>query len=92
MGDGFFIIGINCNKVLCGKSFNHACSAVESQVVQIYVQDPVMDYVRPWKRLVAFQRVAVTAGQTQTVSIPMTADQLEFYDDDMVLRVVPGWF
>eukprot|EP00041_Stephanoeca_diplocostata_P027873 m.777576 g.777576 ORF g.777576 m.777576 type:complete len:794 (+) comp23267_c1_seq1:227-2608(+) len=61
-----------------------------TEVVQVYVQDPVMDYVRPWKRLVAFQRVSVAAGETQTVTIPMTSDQLEFYDDDLVLRVVSG--
>eukprot|EP00038_Savillea_parva_P026203 m.52221 g.52221 ORF g.52221 m.52221 type:complete len:819 (+) comp7359_c0_seq1:68-2524(+) len=59
-------------------------------VVQIYAEDPIMDYVRPWKRLVAFQRVPLSAGAKTTVKLELTADELSFYDDDMKLRVVPG--
>lgn len=60
------------------------------EVVQIYVEDPIMEYVRPWKRLVAFQRVALSAGESQTVNIDLTTDELAFHDDEMKLRVVPG--
>ena len=34
-------------------------------VVQVYCIDPVMDYVRPWKRLLAFARVTLAAGQSK---------------------------
>lgn len=58
-----------------------------TEVVQLYVEDPVMQYVRPWKRLIAFTRVTVAPGKSTVVTIPVTADELAFYDDDMVLRV-----
>lgn len=61
-----------------------------AEVVQVYVEDPVMAYVRPWKRLVAFARVTLAPGASASVQIPITADELAFHDDDMVLRVVPG--
>ena len=42
-------------------------------VVQVYCIDPVMDYVRPWKRLLAFARVTLAAGQSKPVRIDVTA-------------------
>jgi beta-glucosidase len=69
-------------------------SVVGSEVLQIYVEDPVMDFVRPWKRLVAFMRVAdLKPGEKKTILIPITADELAFHDDSSqigTLRVVPG--
>ena len=50
-------------------------------VVQVYCIDPVMDYVRPWKRLLAFARVTLAAGQSNVVRIDVTAAQLSFQDD-----------
>ena len=47
-------------------------------VVQVYCIDPVMDYVRPWKRLLAFARVTLAAGQSKPVRIEVTAAQLSF--------------
>lgn len=68
----------------------NAGSVEGSEVVQVYVQDPIMTFVRPWKRLVAFKRVTIPAGQSLKVSLPITSDELAFHDDRMVLRVVPG--
>merc|ERR1712110_545661 len=59
------------------------------EVVQVYVEDPIMEYVRPWKRLVAFQRVLLQPGESRRVSLDLTVDELAFYDDSMK-RVVPG--
>ena len=50
-------------------------------VVQVYCIDPVIDYVRPWKRLLAFARVTLAAGQSKPVRIDVTAAQLSFQDD-----------
>jgi len=61
-----------------------------AEVVQVYAQDPVMSFTRPWKRLLAFARVTVAPGASATVEVPLTRDQLMFYDDDMNLRLVPG--
>ena len=52
-----------------------------AEVVQVYAVDPVMDYVRPWKRLVAFARVQLAAGASQQVVVPVPAMELAFYDD-----------
>ena len=59
------------------------------EVVQVYVEDPVMAYVRPWKRLLAFTRVSLSPGQSATVNIPIDADELAFCDDEMVGGVKP---
>ena len=61
-----------------------------TEVVQVYVQDPVMDYVRPWKRLLAFQRVTLRGGEARKVDIPLLEEDIAFYDDDMKFRLVPG--
>lgn len=70
-------------------------SAAGATVVQLYVQDPVgvSLIVRPWKRLAAFQKVkniVPGAGNAVSVTIPVRADDLGFYGDDLVLRVQPG--
>ena len=59
-------------------------------VIQLYVQDPVMDYVRPWKRLVGFARVTLAPGASQAVTIPATIDELSIHDADFKLTVVHG--
>ena len=52
-----------------------------AEVVQVYIIDPVMEYVRPWKRLLAFQRVELAPGAKTTVKIPVSAAQMSFQDD-----------
>lgn len=59
-------------------------------VIQLYVQDPVMDYVRPWKRLVGFARVTLAPGASQAVTIPATIDELSIHDADFKLTVEHG--
>ena len=49
-----------------------------------------MQFVRPWKRLVAFSRVTLAAGASTTVEMSLTRDQLMFHDDALVLSLVPG--
>ena len=65
-------------------------SITGTEVVQVYCEDPIMKFVRPWKRLLSFKRVTLAAGASASVRIELTEDNLEFYDDEMVLRVVPG--
>ena len=65
-------------------------SVVGDEVVQVYAVDPVMDYVRPWKRLVGFTRVNLAPGASQQVSVQLSAMEMAFYDDDMNWRLVPG--
>lgn len=49
--------------------------------------------VRPWKRLLAFQRVTIASGATAAVKIGVTPEQMSFQDDSSpagLFRVVPG--
>jgi beta-glucosidase len=61
-----------------------------TEVIQVYCEDPVMAFVRPWKRLLTFARVTLQPGASTTVRIPVTRDEMMFYDDDLVLALVPG--
>jgi beta-glucosidase len=67
-----------------------------TEVVQVYVQDPIAGFgfetpiVPMWKRLVGFARVPLEAGACDTAAVPILADDLAVYDDLMQLRVVPG--
>ena len=50
-----------------------------SEVLQLYVRD-LADSEGPLLSLRGFQRVAVKAGQTTTVQIPLTAKTFELFD------------
>lgn len=72
---------------------NTGGSASGATVVQVYVQDPVGGglFVRPWKRLLAFARTPVLPPSAFLhLTLPVRADDLAFYGDDMVLRVQSG--
>lgn len=54
-----------------------------------------MEYVRPWKRLLAFSRITLEAGVTESLKINVSAEQMSFQDDSSatgVWRVVPGTY
>ena len=64
-----------------------------TEVVQVYCIDPVTQFVRPWKRLLGFQRVTLKPGASAIAEIDVAAAQLAMQDDstlDGVWRVVPG--
>lgn len=62
------------------------------EVVQLYVRDEVASVTRPIKELRGFEKIALAPGETRTVSFPITAAQLGFYDNDMKHRVEKGDF
>lgn len=47
-------------------------------VAQLYVDDPVAQVVQPVARLLGFQRLAVRAGATRTVSMQISSDCFSF--------------
>ncbi|WP_188649323.1 glycoside hydrolase family 3 N-terminal domain-containing protein [Yeosuana aromativorans] len=63
-----------------------------TEVVQLYIRDDVSSYTRPVKELKGYKRVAVKAGETKTVTIPISAESLAFYDKDFNFVVEPGTF
>jgi beta-glucosidase len=61
-----------------------------TEVVQLYVQDPVASVVRPIGQLAGFVRVPLAAGERRQVVFDLDATQLAFYDRRMRLVVEPG--
>ncbi|UYN83450.1 MAG: glycoside hydrolase family 3 C-terminal domain-containing protein [Microcella sp.] len=47
-------------------------------VVQLYVDDPVAQVVQPVTRLIGFRRLALTAGETRTVTMAISSDCFSF--------------
>ena len=63
------------------------------EVVQLYVRDVEASVKTPNRKLAAFQRVTVPAGQTRTVSLPLAVDSLGFWSEEQHKFVVePGAF
>lgn len=62
------------------------------EVVQLYVQDLVGSVVRPVKELKRFERVALAAGETKTVTFELPVSELAFWNIDMEYVVEPGDF
>jgi beta-glucosidase len=50
------------------------------EVIQLYAHDQKASVKRPQKELVAFTKVALNPGETQTVSLKMEANDLRFWD------------
>jgi beta-glucosidase len=61
------------------------------EVVQLYVRHPDSRVARPVIELKGFQRVVIPAGSTAKVTIPLTASQLAYWDEERHRFVVePG--
>jgi beta-glucosidase len=63
-----------------------------TEVVQLYVEDPVAEVARPVRELRAFERVTLDPGASQTVRFAITMDDLAFVGRDGRRRVDPGRF
>jgi len=50
------------------------------EVVQLYVRHPHSQVTRPQIELKGFQRIAIRAGETKIVTIPLPASQLAYWD------------
>lgn len=62
------------------------------EVVQLYLRDPVASIVRPVKELKGFEKIALSAGASQTVNFTLTKKELGFYDRSYEWVVEPGTF
>ncbi|MBQ2734127.1 MAG: beta-glucosidase BglX [Clostridia bacterium] len=57
-------------------------SYAAKETVQLYIRDLVASSVRPVQSLIAFEKIALEAGETKTVTFTVTEDKLRFYDAD----------
>ncbi|GAB3674734.1 beta-xylosidase/alpha-l-arabinosidase [Angustibacter aerolatus] len=61
-----------------------------TEVVQVYLHDPVASVVRPVQRLVAYARVPLEPGASATVDVALPADLTSFTGRDGRRVVEPG--
>lgn len=63
-----------------------------TEVVQLYVRDISGSLTRPVKELKAFKRVPLKAGESQTVTLSISTDDLAFFGIDNKKVAEPGAF
>ncbi len=67
-------------------------SVYGEEVVQLYIRDTVSSFVRPVKQLKGYQKVALGAGESVTVTFEITRDTLGYYDDKGIFLLEKGEF
>jgi beta-glucosidase len=63
-----------------------------TETAQLYIRDVAGSVVRPVKELKGFKKVFLKAGESATVSFPITTEMLKFYNKDLVYDWEPGQF
>lgn len=62
------------------------------EIVQLYIQDPVAEVVRPGKELKGFQKIYLEAKEMRTVQFEVTETMLHYYHSDLSYKSDPGTF
>ncbi len=62
------------------------------EVVQLYINDVVSSTSRPVIELKGYEKVSLDPGQTKTVKMKLTPEELALFDRDMNVVVEPGIF
>ena len=62
------------------------------ETAQLYIHEKYAPVSTPVKQLRGFERVALNPGETKTVTLKLTPEDLQLLDVDMRWRVVPGDF
>jgi len=62
------------------------------ETVQLYIHEKYAPVSTPVKQLRGFERVALKRGETKTVTLRLTPEDLQLLDIDLHWRVVPGEF
>ncbi len=62
------------------------------ETVQLYIRDVYASVTQPVKKLKAFQKVFLKAGEAKDVSFTLSAEDLKFYNSDLKWIYEPGDF
>ncbi len=79
-------------KITASVSVSNTGNKDGKEVVQLYIRDIVGTSTRPVKELKGFQKIALKAGETKTVSFDIDADDLKYYNYDLKYVAEPGDF
>ena len=60
--------------------------------MQLYIHDRVASLTQPVRRLIAFRKVALAPGATETVSFRLRRELLQFIGRDLTSTIEPGLF
>ena len=66
------------------------CDAAET--VQLYIRDKYADIARPVKELKGFSRIFLKKGESRDVTFTISADELKYYNADLVYKYDAGEF
>lgn len=62
------------------------------EVTQLYVRDLVGSITRPVRELKGFRKIFLKAGESKTITFTLRADDLAFYNQQLVRKAEPGKF
>lgn len=62
------------------------------EVVQLYLRDVVRSITQPNRQLKGFKKAFIKKGETQTVTLELTSDDLKFYNSNLEFVAEPGAF
>jgi beta-glucosidase len=62
------------------------------EVVQLYIADPAASISRPVKELKNFKKIMIQPGETKSIELNVTTDDLKFYNSDLRYDWEPGDF
>jgi beta-glucosidase len=62
------------------------------ETVQLYIHDVVSTSTRPVKELRGFKKIFLKAGESQTVTFDLTAEDLKYYNHALEYVCEPGDF
>ena len=62
------------------------------EVVQLYINDLISSTSKPVKELKEYERITLEPGETKTVNLKLTPEDLSLFDRDMNFVVEPGTF
>jgi beta-glucosidase len=91
-------IAFSKNNIGTNEAIEVTCTITNSgkldgeEVVQLYIRDELSSVAQPIKSLKGFQRIALKAGESKTVTFTLDSDALSMLDIDLKRVVEPGDF
>lgn len=79
-------------KITASVTVKNTGSRKGKETVQMYIHDEYSTSTRPVKELKGFQQIELEPGESKTVCFDITAEQLKYYNHDLLYVCEPGNF